>query len=315
MPIDSIKNIERAFTGRCPTVVLNNESPINEVFEIINYQQIFNKVKPQNSINATLSVAVETLQLISYLPGLFKPHKLPDYDEDLTPLLQRQAQDVEWMTEFSPSTQYALEISIFESFFINNSIWDDWRPLARKWLYNQGTEYYLDLIKPFLSDVRQSDVGDINYKLGIAITKKPTQETARAIENYIRIRCAYSGIIAYEQIPQSKTLTRNSGNQILSINNSIELLGYNSKRKVLYLQNTGKSIIYFNFGDSISSAENCFSLAPNQSLSWEGDKVNKNLPLIEYLIFEPLHIFTEGKDKNGENTNFNKASFIEFYED
>lgn len=313
MPTDSIKNVERAFTGRCPTIELDNDTPVNQVFEIVNYRDIFNKVKPANSIAPTLSVAIETLQLISYLPGLYKPHKLPDYDEDLTPLLQQQTQNLEWQAEFSPDTQYALEISIFESFFISNA-WTTWQPLARKWCYNQGTEYYLDLINPFLSSKKQSDIGDINYKLGLAITKKPSQQTAKAIDNYIRIRCAYSGIITYEQAPQNRILTRNSGSQTLSVNTSNQILPYNSKRKVLYLQNTGKSVIYFNFGDSISTSENCFSLGPNQSLSYEGDKVNKNLPLIEYLITEPLHVFTEGKDKEGLGTAPNKASFIEFSE-
>jgi len=80
MPTDSIKNIERAFTGRVPVVSLNNESPINQVVEIINYKDIFEKLKPVGAINSNLSIALETLQLISYLPGIFKPNKLPDYD-------------------------------------------------------------------------------------------------------------------------------------------------------------------------------------------------------------------------------------------
>lgn len=313
MPTDSVKNIERAFTGRCPTVIFDNDTPINQVSEIINYRDIFNKVKPANSFNPTLSIALETLQLISYLPGLYKPHKLPEYDEDLTPLLQRQTQDLEWMAEFSPSTQYAIEISIFESFY-NNSTWGQWRPVARKWLYNQGTEYYLDLISPFLSDTRKSDIGDINYRLGVAITKKPTQLTAKAVDNYIRIRCAYSGIITYEQPPQSKNLTRNSGSRLLTVDSSIDVLSYNPNRKILYLQNTGKSVVYYNFGDSISTPENCLYLLPNESLSYEGDKVDKRLPLTEYLINEPLHIFTEGKNAEGETVTINKVSFIEFYE-
>ncbi|MFM6453997.1 MAG: hypothetical protein ACKPH7_19560, partial [Planktothrix sp.] len=138
-------------------------------FELINFKGIFEDLKPAGSIHPTFSIALETLQLISYLPGLFKPHKLPDYDEDLIPLLKRQTEDLEWMAEFNPVTNYALEITLFESFFIGNN-WSSWQPIARKWLYNQQTEYYLDLINPFLTSKKQSDIGDPNYKLGVAIT-------------------------------------------------------------------------------------------------------------------------------------------------
>ncbi len=312
MPTDSIKNIERAFTGRVPVVELNNEFPINQVFEIINYRDILSKIKPVGAINVNLSIALETFQLISYLPGIFKPNKLPDYDEDLIPLLQKQAEDLAWMAEFNPATQYALEITLFESWYSNS--WSAWSAIARKWLYNQQTEYYLDLINPFLSSNKQSDIGDANYKLGIAITQKPTQQTAKANENYIRIRTAYSGIITYEQNTAPKILGRNAGGQILSVGTSLEILAYRAKRKVLYLQNTGNSIIYYNFGDTISTPENAFYLLPNESLSYEGDKVTKSLPLVEYLIAEPLHVFTEGKNEAGELANVRKVSFVEFYE-
>lgn len=313
MPTDSIRNIERAFTGRVPVISLDNESPINQIFELINFRDIFNSLKPAGAINPTLSIAIENLQLISYLPGIFRPHKLPDYDEDLIPLLKKQAEDLQWMSEFNPSTQYALEITLFESFYINNE-WGRWSALARKWLYNQQTEYYLDLINPFLSK-KQSDIGGDNYRLGVAITQKPTQQTAFANNNYLRFRCSYSGILSYEQNPTPKNLNRNSGSQNATINASVQVLIYRQKRKILYFQNTGKSIIYYNFGEPFATSENALFLLPNESLSYEGDKVNKSLPLAEYLINEPLYIFTEGKNEKGESVNINKISFIEFYED
>ncbi|HET8689544.1 MAG TPA: hypothetical protein VFM18_23275, partial [Methanosarcina sp.] len=120
---------------------------------MIDYDQVLAKVRPTGAVNVTLSVALEQLQLISYLPGLHKPYKLPEYDEDLTPLLKQQKEDLEWMAEFNPSTQSALEISLFEK--MGNS---QWQIIARKWLYNQATEYYLDLINPFLNNKKNNDV-------------------------------------------------------------------------------------------------------------------------------------------------------------
>ena len=308
MPVDSVRNIERAFTGRVPLITLDNDTPIGQVQTVIDYGEVLNKVRPASATNWTLSVALEQLQLICYLPGLHKAYRLPEYDEDLTPLIKQQKEDLEWMAEFNPSTQSAMEITLFEKFASSN-----WEPIARKWLYNQETEYYLDLINPFLNNKKQNDIGEPGYKLGIAITRKPSLMTVKSSDNYVRVRGCYSGIIAYEQTSQ-KVLTRNAGKQNLIVNSSSQILPYNSKRKILYFQNTGKSIVYYNFGDSISTSENCLYLLPNDSLSYEGDKVNRDLPLTEYLIAESLHIFTEGKDKEGVSTDINKVAFMEFYE-
>lgn len=321
MPTDSIKNVERAFTGRVPVVSLNNDSPVNQIFELINFKGIFEDLKPAGSIHPTFSIALETLQLISYLPGLFKPHKLPDYDEDLIPLLKRQTEDLEWMAEFNPVTNYALEITLFESFFIGNN-WSSWQPIARKWLYNQQTEYYLDLINPFLTSKKQSDIGDPNYKLGVAITQKPTQQTTFANNNYLRFRCAYSGIISYEQGTVTKRLTKSSGNNPnLNLNTAVLTLSPNSQnRKIAYLQNTGLSIVYFNFESYLVGTLSPY-LLPGETLSyesgsfkWSGGGSQFLPPLAEYLIQEGLYVWCEGKDKDGKLVNKNSVSWIEFLE-
>lgn len=309
MPVDSIKNIERAFTGRIPLVTLDNDTLINQVVTLIDYAEVLNRVKPSTAINVSLSVALEQLQLTTYLPGLYRPYRLPEYDEDLTPLIKRQAEDLEWMAEFNPTTGNAIEITLFEKF--NNT---SWQAIARKWLYNQQVEYYLDLINPFLNSNKASDIGDSSYSLGVAITQKPTSQTVNEVNNYIRIRGAYSGIVTYEQNLSPKKLSRNAGSQILTTNSSSQILAYREKRKVLYLQNTGNCIVYYNFGDSIGTPENCFFLLPNESLSYEGDKISKDLPLIDYLIAESLHVYTEGKNEVGELSDKRKVSFIEFYE-
>ncbi|HAT75621.1 MAG TPA: hypothetical protein DCS19_01975 [Flavobacterium sp.] len=325
MPTDSIKNIERAFTGRVPILRLNNQSPINQVVEIINYQNIFNEIKPTGATNVNLSIALETLQLISYLPGLFKPNKLPDYDEDLIPLLQKQAEDLQWMAEFNPSTQYALEITLFESWFATNNfgsiVWRPWESIARKWLYNQQTEYYLDLINPFLSSTKLSDVGDPNYKLGIAITQKPTQQTAKADDNYIRIRAAYSGIITYEQPAVISNLYKTSDclNPI-PLNSPIEIVNNNLNWKILYFQNTGKSIVYFNFDINLIFPETSPFLLPGETFTFESGKFewsgggNQFLPpLAEYLIKDSFYIWCEGKNKDGKAVEKNSVAWIQFY--
>lgn len=322
MPVDSIKNIERAFTGRCPTIRLDNNTPINTVVEIINYKEVFEKIKPANAINPTLSIAIETLQLISYLPGIFKPHTLPEYDEDLIPLLKRQSEDLEWMAEFNPATDYAMEVTIFESFYSENQ-WQSWQAVARKWLYNQGTEYYLDLINPFLTNIRQSDIGDSQYRLGIAVTQKPTKQTAKANENYIRMRVSYSGIVTYELKPPEnlrKTLNKTTGNESLVINQSFRVVNANPNRKILYLQNTGKSIVYFNFDSNLINANSPY-LLPGETLNYESGLFkysgNNNQffpPLAEYLILDGLWVLTEGKDAETKSTNKNSVAWIEFYE-
>ena len=321
MPTDSIKNVERAFTGRVPVVSLNNDSPVNQIFELINFKGIFEDLKPAGSIHPTFSIALETLQLISYLPGLFKPHKLPDYDEDLIPLLKRQTEDLEWMAEFNPATNYALEITLFESFFIGNN-WSSWQPIARKWLYNQQTEYYLDLINPFLTSKKQSDIGDPNYKIGVAITQKPTQQTTFANNNYLRFRCAYSGIITYEQGTATKQLIKSSGNISINLNTAILILPTTTgtKRRIVYLQNTGLSIVYFNFDINLIGVH-CPYLLPGETLSYESGNFkwsgggNQFLPpLAEYLIQDGLYVWCEGKDKEGKLVNKNSVSWIEFFE-
>lgn len=320
MPTDSIRNIERAFTGRVPIVSLDNSSPANQVFELINFKEIFENLKPTGAVNATLSVAIECLQLISYLPGLFRPHKLPEYDEDLTPLLKRQTQDLEWMGEFNPVTNYALEITLFESYYANNN-WGIWQPIARKWLYNQQTEYYLDLINPFLSNKKQSDIGGNNYRLGVAITQKPTQQTSFASNNYLRFRIAYSGIISYEQGSVSKVLekTSNSLNPI-PLNTPEKILNNRPTRKIIFLQNTGESVIYFNFDYNLIGLTSPY-LLPGETLSyesgsfkWSGSGKEFLPPLAEYLIQDAVYIFCQGKDKEGKSVKKNSVAWIEFYE-
>jgi hypothetical protein len=322
MPTDSIKNIERAFTGRVPVVSLNNESPINQVVEIINYKDIFEKLKPVGAINSNLSIALETLQLISYLPGIFKPNKLPDYDEDLIPLLQKQAEDLAWMAEFNPSTQYALEITLFESWYSTNT-WSAWSALARKWLYNQQTEYYLDLINPFLSNTKNSDIGDSDYRLGLAITQKPTQQTAKANENYIRVRTAYSGIITYEQPPAVVTaVTLNPYSDFLNpitLNTPNQILYTDYNRKILYLQNTGKSIVYFNFDQNLISSEASPFLLPGETFTFEGGDFKWSgggrqflPPMVEYLFQTGVWIYCEGKDTDGKFIAKNSIAWMQF---
>lgn len=316
MPTDSIKNIERAFTGRIPLIILDNDTPPNEVITLIDYGEVLNKHKPSTAVNITLSVALEQLQLISYLPGLFKPSRLPEYDEDLTPLLKQQKEDIEWLAEFNPSTQMAVEVTLFEKF--NNS--DPWLSIARKWLYNQEIEYYLDLINPFLNSQKTADIGDINYKLGIAITRKPETQTVKAANNYIRIRGAYSGIITYEQQEPVKRLDKTTSNRLLDINSPHQVFGQNSKRKLFYLQNTGKSIVYFNFDSDLINNFSPF-LLPGETLTFEGGIFkysgnNKEFfpPLAEYLINDGLWVLTEGKDFEGKAVNKHSISWIDFYE-
>lgn len=321
MPTDSIKNIERAFTGRVPVVELNNESPTNQVFEIINYRDIFSKIKPTGAINVNLSIALETLQLISYLPGLFKPNKFPDYDEDLIPLLQKQAEDLQWMAEFNPSTQYAMEISLYESWWLNTA-WGGWNLIARKWLYNQQTEYYLDLLNPFLTITKNSDIGDANYRLGIAITQKPTQQTAKANENYVRIRAAYSGIITYEQpvIATSKVLNKASNTlNPIPLNLKHQILYTDFNRRILYLQNTGKSIVYFNFDINLLAPEASPFLLPRETFTFESGKFewsgggNQFIPpMAEYLFQTGVWIFCEGKDADGKTVTKNSIAWMQF---
>lgn len=319
MPTDSIRNIERAFTGRVPIVSLDNSSPANQVFELINFKEIFENLKPTGAVNTTLSVAIECLQLISYLPGLFRPHKLPEYDEDLTPLLKRQTQDLEWMGEFNPVTNYALEITLFESYYANNN-WGTWQPIARKWLYNQQTEYYLDLINPFLSNKKQSDIGGNNYKLGVAITQKPTQQTSFASNNYLRFRIAYSGIISYEQGSVSKVLEKTSNSLIsIPLNTPEKILNNRPTRKIIFLQNTGESVIYFNFDYNLIGLTSPY-LLPGETLSyesgsfkWSGSGKEFLPPLAEYLIQDAVYIFCQGKDKEGKSVNKNSVAWIEFY--
>ncbi|CAD5949971.1 hypothetical protein NO976_02553 [Planktothrix agardhii] len=322
MPTDSVKNIERAFTGRVPVVQLNNDAPINQVFEIINYREILSKIKPVGATNVNLSIALETLQLISYLPGIFKPNKLPDYDEDLIPLLQKQAEDLAWMAEFNPSTQYALEITLFESWYSGSS-WSAWSALARKWLYNQQTEYYLDLINPFLTNTKNSDIGDANYKLGIAITQKPTQQTAKANQNYIRIRTAYSGIITYEQpstVVTAVTLNKQSNSlNPITLNTSIQILYNDYNRKILYLQNTGKSVVYFNFDQNLISPEASPFLLPGETFTfesgefkWSGGGIQFLPPMAQYLFQTGLWIYCTGKDTDGKTTTKNSIAWMQF---
>lgn len=319
MPTDSIRNIERAFTGRVPIVSLDNSSPANQVFELINFKEIFENLKPTGAVNATLSVAIECLQLISYLPGLFRPHKLPEYDEDLTPLLKRQTQDLEWMGEFNPVTNYALEITLFESYYANNN-WGIWQPIARKWLYNQQTEYYLDLINPFLSNKKQSDIGGNNYRLGVAITQKPTQQTSFASNNYLRFRIAYSGIISYEQGSVSKVLEKNSSSlNPIPLNTRKIILNNRPTRKIIFLQNTGESVVYFNFDYDLIDLTSPY-LLPGETLSyesgsfkWSGGGKEFLPPLAEYLIQDAIYIFCQGKDKEGKSVNKNSVAWIEFY--
>jgi hypothetical protein len=324
MPTDSIKNIERAFTGRVPVVTLDNNSPVNQVFEIINYHDIFNSIKPTDAINVNLSIALETLQLISYLPGIFKPNKLPDYDEDLIPLLQKQAEDLSWMAEFNPATNYAMEITLFEDRLLlsgtGNYYWNGWSAVARKWLYNQQTEYYLDLINPFLNSNRQSDIGDSLCKLGVAITQKPTQQTAKSNDNYIRFRAAYSGIITYEQTPTTKILNKQSGYlNPITLNNIHQICGYDINRRIIYLQNTGKSIIYFNFDINLISPETSPFLLPCETFSfesgefkWSGGGREFLPPLAEYLLTQGVWIYCNGKDADDKNISKNSIAWLEF---
>lgn len=321
MPTDSIKNIERAFTGRVPVVILDNTTQVNQIIELINFKNIFESLKPIGAINATLSIAIETLQMIAYLPGLFKPHKLPEYDEDLTPLLKQQAENLEWMAEFNPGSNYALEITLFESWFGSTS-WDGWSPIARKWLYNQQAEYYLDLVNPFLTAKRQTDIGGNNYRLGIAITRKPSQQTTFADENYLRFRVAYSGIVTYEQGIEQKTLQKFSDSlEQITLNQSTRILPLrNNKRHVFYLQNTGKSIIFFNFDENLIGTTSPY-LLPGETLSYESGKFEWSgggnqffPPMAQYLIRDGVWIFCEGKDKDGKAISKNSVSWIEFYE-
>lgn len=320
MPTDSVKNIERAFTGRVPILTMTEDYPLNQVFEIINYRDILSKIKPAGAVNVNLSVALETLQLISYLPGLFRPNKFPDYDEDLIPLLQKQAEDLQWMAEFNPSTQYALEISLYESWWFD-TVWGDWDLIARKWLYNQQTEYYLDLLNPFLTITKNSDIGDPNYKLGIAITQKPTQQTAKANENYIRIRAAYSGIITYEQPGiNPKQLLKNSGSySFTELNVIASIIDIDRFKRVIYLQNTGKSIVYFNFDYNLTSSSSPF-LLPGETLTYEngefkwtegGIQFFPPVAMAEYLLQQTgVYVYCQGKDKDGKTQTENSVAWI-----
>lgn len=318
MPVDSIKNVERAFTGRIPLITLDNDTPINQVVTVIDYAEVLNRVKPSSAINVSLSVALEQLQLISYLPGLYRPYRLPEYDEDLTPLIKRQAEDLEWMAEFNPTTGNAIEISLFEKF--NNSTW---QAIARKWLYNQQIEYYLDLINPFLNSKKASDIGDSTYALGIAITQKPTSQTVNGVNNYIRIRGAYSGIITYEQKPEAATTNilhkvSNSLNPI-PLNTTYLILDSDSRRKILYFQNTGLSIVYFNFDQYFCNPGTSPFLIPGETLTyeagnftWSGGGKQFLPPQSESLILDGMWVYCEGKTFEGKITSKNSVAWIQF---
>lgn len=315
MPTDSIKNIERAFTGRIPLITLDNDTPINQVVTVIDYAEVLNRVKPSSAINVSLSVALEQLQLISYLPGLYRPYRLPEYDEDLTPLIKRQTEDLEWMAEFNPTTGNAIEISLFEKF--NNS---SWQAIARKWLYNQQIEYYLDLINPFLNSKKASDIGDSGYSLGIAVTQKPTYQTVYEANNYIRIRGAYSGIITYEQRQENNTLIKISDSlNPIPLNIKYRFLYSESKRKILYFQNTGLSIVYFNFDYNFCNPDTSPFLLPGEFLSYESGTFNWSgngkqflPPQSESLILDEMWVYCEGKTFEGKSTSKNSIAWLQF---
>ncbi|VXD15994.1 hypothetical protein PL8927_510022 [Planktothrix serta PCC 8927] len=316
MPVDSIKNIERAFTGRIPLITLDNDTPVNQVITVIDYADVLNRVKPSTAINISLSVALEQLQLISYLPGLYRPYRLPEYDEDLTPLIKQQAEDLAWMAEFNPSTGNAIELSLFEKF--NNS---SWQAIARKWLYNQQIEYYLDLINPFLNSKKASDIGDSTYCLGIAITQKPSNQTVNEVNNYIRIRGAYSGIITYEQQSELATTLNKYSNSVnpLPTNTKYRVLSSENRRKILYFQNTGLSIIFFNFDENFCNPDTSPFLLPGETLSyesgtftWSGNGKQFLVPQSEFLILDEMWVYCEGKTFEGKNTPKNSIAWIQF---
>ena len=306
--------VTASFTGRVKTLSIEPfEGQTGIVFPLINWTDIGVKHTPQNCIIDGWSAAITQLQLNYYIPGVKRPTELPKIDEVSQTLVEQLSKDLDWKEKFNPNSQYAIEIGLFEKF--GN---DSWEQLSRKWLYNQGLERFDDLLNPYLNNVKATDYGDIlnGYQLGLAVIRRPN--AAITTGNYLKVRCGYSGVVEFRELPRTITLQSYSEKLVLIKNQVQQVLGNRANRKTVFLTNTGNSNLYFNFDSNLTNVDYSPLLKPGEvfsyesgKLTWSGEGSKYIPPNVEHQINTGVYVITDGKTSNGENGNKFTCSVLE----
>lgn len=300
---------ELNFTGVFPIKDILNDHPRGSIFEFVRWQNIINARLPTSDYTITslgARIAIENLQLIYYLPDLWRvpADQLPQTDPEINTETEMLLDYSEFQRSYTPVTGHAIEVQLME--FAPPSTW---RPVARKWFYNTGLENSLNLIYPWLTD-GQVAIQGIDSVLGIAVTRYP--ESLNLSNSYIRLRGTFSISVDYYISPLVKQYEENSGSILLGLTPE-RILFTRNNRVGLILTNNSTDPIYFKFSNTGTANTDSPTLKPKGSLILMNGLFKKS-DIDKADLFEPFAPFANTFALNVLGTKTNqRISWQEFY--
>lgn len=257
----------RQIRGRVKPLRLNKNTIIGEVYDFINWSQIFEKHTPANSIDPRFSLQLEYIQ-VDYLmesPMRIPVSEYPDIDTDIDSILKIQSATYEFKRRFNPQSGHAVRLTMHTRWTGENSYGP---PKAEEFLYNLGQRGYLNFFSPYLIKDSDVDFADADLTIGIAI-----YEGTMGDFDEIEINAGYSGVMTYykDYAPTAiKSLFWS-----INVGTTLQILPARATRIGLYLSNAGTTRVYFAFAENINELPPRASpfIEPGQSASFEFNRV------------------------------------------